>query len=128
MSATAHTPTGSVAAVAHTPTGIARLTSAAASIGTEAGLARIGLGVVALHVVDDAWLQPNPGTSAADHLFGGLVPIVLLGVAIALYPRLRSGARALIALTAGFFGVLFGTEAAYYTSAVGPRSEEHTSE
>src|SRR4051812_1981299 len=98
----------------HTSPVLARLTCAAASLRTEAGLARLGLGLVALHVADDSWLQPNPGTSAGDHLFGGLVPVVLLGAAIALYPRLRAGARALIALAAGFFGVLFGTEGAYY--------------
>src|SRR5262245_20477783 len=98
----------------------------AASLRTEAGLARLGLGLVALHVVDDSWLQPNQGTSAGDHLFSGLVPLALLGTAIALYPRLRAGTRALIALTAGFFGVLFGTEGAYYTSQVGPSGDDFT--
>jgi len=106
--------------------GRARLAAAAASLRTESGLARLGLGLVALHVVDDSWLQPNPGTDAGDHLFGGLVPLVLLGTAIALYPRLRAGTRALIALTAGFFGVLFGTEGAYYTSQVGPSGDDFT--
>src|SRR5262245_47679870 len=109
-----------------TSPGLARLASAAASLRTEAGLARLGLGLVALHAVDDAWLQPNPGTSAGDHLFGGLVPVVLLGAALALYPRLRAGSRALVALTAGFFGVLFGTEAAYYTTQVGPSGDDFT--
>ena len=41
-------------------------------------LARLAIGVVALHVVDDSFLQPNPGTSAGDHLAGGLVPLALL--------------------------------------------------
>jgi dienelactone hydrolase len=114
------------AVAAHTSPGHARLASAAASLRTEAGLARLGLALVALHVADDRWLQPNPGTSAGDHLVGGLVPLVLLGAALASYPRLRAGARALVALTAGFFGVLFGTEAAYYTSQVGPSGDDYT--
>ena len=54
---------------------------------TEAGLARLAIGVVALHVVDDNFLQPNPGTSAGDHLVGGLVPLALLVAAAAFYPR-----------------------------------------
>ena len=76
---------------------------------SEVALARIAIGVVALHVVDDNFLQPNPGTSAGDHLVGGLVPLALLVPAGAVYPRLRAGARATIALLAGFFGVLVGT-------------------
>ena len=62
--------------------------------------------VVSLHVVDDNFLQPNPGTSAGDHLVSGLVPLGLLVLAGIVYPRLRAGARATIALLAGFFGIL----------------------
>ena len=43
------------------------LANAAAAVRTEPGLARLGLGVVAFHVLDDRFLQPNPGTSAAGH-------------------------------------------------------------
>jgi dienelactone hydrolase len=93
---------------------------------TETGLVRIGLGVVALHVLDDSFFQPNPGTSAGDHLLGGLVPFVLLVAAIALYPRLRAGARATVALGGAFFGVLVGTEAVYYTREVGPSGDDFT--
>jgi dienelactone hydrolase len=102
------------------------LAAATSAIRTEAGLARLAMGVVALHVVDDNWLQPNPGTSAGDHLFGGLVPLALLVAAIALYPRLRPGARGTIALLAGFFGGLVATEAVHYTRAVGPSGDDFT--
>jgi uncharacterized protein len=104
----------------------AAATRVAAALRTEAGLARVALGVVALHVVDDNFLQPNPGTSAADHLVSGLVPLALLIGAGLLYPRLRAGARATIALFAGFFGVLAGTEAFHYTRAVGPSGDDYT--
>jgi uncharacterized protein len=111
-----------------TPTtpGFARLAAAAAALRTEAGLARVGLGAVALHVVDDNWLQPNPGTSASDHLFGGLVPLALLVAAIAFYPRLRAGARATIAFLTGYFAGLVSTEAIHYTRAVGPSGDDYT--
>jgi hypothetical protein len=46
---------------------------------TEPVVARLALGAIALHVVDDNFLQPEPGTSASDHLVSGLVPLVLLG-------------------------------------------------
>src|SRR5262249_52382793 len=98
----------------------------AAAVLNEVGLVRLAVAVIALHVVDDNFLQPNPGTSAADHLAGGLVPLVLLLLAGALYPRLRAGGRATVALLAGFLGVLVGSEAAYYTSEVGPSGDDFT--
>jgi fermentation-respiration switch protein FrsA (DUF1100 family) len=104
----------------------AAATRVAAALRSEAGLARVALGVVALHVVDDSFLQPNPGTSAADHLVSGLVPLALLVGAGLFYPRLRAGARAAIALVAGFFGVLAGTEAVHYTREVGPSGDDYT--
>ena len=45
---------------------------------SETALVRLGLCAVALHIVDDNFLQPEPGTSAADHLASGLVPIAVL--------------------------------------------------
>ena len=56
---------------------------------SEATLVRLALGVAALHILDDNFLQPNAGTSAGDHLTSGLVPLSILLVARALYPRLR---------------------------------------
>jgi dienelactone hydrolase len=79
-----------------------------------------------VHVVDDNFLQPNPGTSAADHLVSGLVPLALLVLAGFFYPRVRAGARATIAFLGGFFGVLAGTEAAHYTKEVGPSGDDYT--
>jgi dienelactone hydrolase len=104
----------------------AAATRVGAALRAEVGLARVALGIVALHVLDDNFLQPNPGTSAADHLVSGLVPFALLVGAGLLYPRLRAGARATIALFAGFFGVLAGTEAVYYASALGPSGDDYT--
>jgi hypothetical protein len=101
-------------------------TRVAAALRTEVGLARLALAVVSLHVVDDNFFQPSPGTSAADHLVSGLVPIGLLVAAGAVYPRLRAGARGSIALLAGFFGILGGTEAVHYTRAVGASGDDYT--
>ena len=57
--------------------------------------------VVALHVVDDNFLQPAAGTSALDHLASGLVPLALLALGGWSYLRVRAGARALIAIAIG---------------------------
>jgi uncharacterized protein len=56
--------------------------------------------VVALHVADDSFVQPQPGTSANDHLVSGLLPLGVLGLAAVAFPRLRGGGRAAIALMA----------------------------
>jgi len=101
-------------------------TRVAAALRTEVGLAQLGLALVALHVLDDNFLQPNPGTSAGDHLVSGLVPLGLLVLAGLVYPRVRAGGRATIALLAGFFGVLAGTEAVVYTRSVGASGDDYT--
>jgi MYXO-CTERM domain-containing protein len=110
--------------ISHTDRGLAA--RATTRLRTEVGLARLAIGVVALHVVDDNFLEPNPGTSAADHLVSGLVPLSLLVAAGAVYGRLRAGARAVTALLAGVFGVLAGTEAVHYAREVGPSEDDYT--
>ena len=62
------------------------------SIGTTTAF-RLALGVVGLHIADDNFFQPAAGTSAADHLVSGLVPLALLTLAAWAFPRLRAGAQ-----------------------------------
>ena len=102
------------------------LTRAITWLRDEVNVARLAIGVVALHVVDDNFLQPNPGTTAGDHPVSGLVPLALLVAAAVFYGRLRAGARAVIALFAGYFGVLGGIEALHYTREVGPSGDDYT--
>ena len=96
-----------------------------AAVRSEVAVARLALGAVALHVADDSFLQPNPGTSATDHP-AGLIPFGLLIAAIWFYPRLRAGARATIALLGGYLGVLGGVEAIHYTKELGPSGDDYT--
>ena len=86
----------------------------------------VAVGLVALHVVDDNFLQPQPGTSQADHLVSGLVPLALLSGAAVVYGRARAGVRATLALLLGFFGVVSGTEAVYYSLSGGPSGDDFT--
>jgi uncharacterized protein len=97
-----------------------------ARVATVRALATGAVAVVALHVVDDNFLQPQPGTSAGDHFVSGLVPLACLGLGAAVYGRACPGLRGAVALMLGFFGVLVGTEAVHYTWAVGPSGDDYT--
>jgi len=87
---------------------------------------RIALAAIAIHIVDDNYLQPQPGTSAADHLVSGLVPLALIGLAAWAYPRLRGGWRGALALASGILGVAAGLEAVYYAREVGASGDDFT--
>jgi uncharacterized protein len=97
-----------------------------AALRTEVGIFRLAVGLVALHVADDNFFQPNPGMSAGDHLPGGLLQLALLAAAWAFYPRMRAGARGVTALLAGFGGVLVGTEAVYYAKEADLSGDDFT--
>jgi dienelactone hydrolase len=101
-----------------------RLRAARATLTAEA-VALASLAAIGLHVVDDSFLQPEPGMAAGDHL-ASLVPLALVALAAWAYPRVRAGAQATLALLFGFFGVLTGTEALYYTVAEGPSGDDFT--
>lgn len=93
----------------------------------EHGLFLIGAGAIAVHVLDDSFLQPEPGTSAGDHLVSGLVPVAILGLLGVGYLRFRPGLRAAVAITLGFLGAIGGaSEAGYYTLKVGPARDDYT--
>ncbi|MGZ8795686.1 MAG: hypothetical protein ACXW0F_13740, partial [Gaiellaceae bacterium] len=84
------------------------------------------LAVIALHVLDDNYLQPQPGTSAADHLASGLIPVAILaGVAVA-YPLLPTVARAALAMTFGALGLAIGFPGAYHLLHDGISGDDYT--
>jgi len=86
-----------------------------------------GIGLIALHVLDDNFLQPEPGTSAADHLVSGLLPLAALFALAWFYPRLRAGARASFTLAVGMLGIAIGAgEAVYYALKVGASGDDYT--
>ena len=97
-----------------------------ARLASEALLASAALAVIGLHVLDDRFLQPEPGRPANDHLVSCLVPLALISAATISYPKLRPGLRASVALLFGYFGVLAGTEAVYYTANGGASGDDFT--
>jgi len=80
---------------------------------------RAAIALIALHIVDDEFLQPPPGTVARDHLLAGLLPIGVALAAACMYPRLRAGLRAGIALSFGILTVVAGMIALGTASADG---------
>lgn len=103
-----------------------RASALATAARLEASLAGLGLGLIAVHVLDDSFLQPQPGTSAGDHLVSGLAPFAVLLAVAAVYSRLRPGLRASLAVTLGLFGVVTGIEAAYYLHAGRLSGDDYT--
>jgi uncharacterized protein len=92
----------------------ATVTRIAAALRTDTGLARFALAIAALHAVDDNFLQPEPGTSAGDHLWGGLVQVGLFVLFAWAYPRFRAGVRATLAILVGIITATMSLEAVNY--------------
>ena len=89
-------------------------------------LFRLATGLIALHMVDDNFLQPGAGTSAGDHLVSGLVPLALLALAAWAFPRLPGAGRGALALFLGPLGIATGIEAVHYANQVGPSGDDFT--
>jgi hypothetical protein len=71
-------------------------------------VARAALAVIALAVLDDAFVHREPGTSIADHVASGLVPAAVALALAVVYPGRRPGVRALIALVCGSLAIVAG--------------------
>ena len=109
------------------PGGRAALERLLAFLRTEYGIVLASLGLIGLHIADDNFIQPEPGTSAGDHLASGLVPIAILAAVAVAYPRLRAGVRAVTAMTLGAIGVTVGVPGAYYLLGGTASGDHYTS-
>ena len=95
-------------------------------LATERGLFTGAVTVVGLHVVDDSFLQPEPGMSPVDHLPSGLARSRWSSPPPG---RTRACGRGRVRRSRscfGFFGVLAGIEAVYYTFADRPSGDDFT--
>src|SRR3954452_13320591 len=92
----------------------------------ETVLFLVAITLIALHVIDDNYLQLQPGSSPADHVVSGLIPLALLGLAGWAYPRLRGGRRGALALFVGPLGIAAGIEAFHYTRTLGASGDDFT--
>jgi MYXO-CTERM domain-containing protein len=108
-----------------TPAPAARRSRAAGAL-DDIKLFLLAIAVIAIHVIDDSFLQPAAGTSPGDHLLSGLVPLSFLAAAAWAYPRLRGGGRGALALFFGPLGIAAGIEAVHYTRELGPSGDDFT--
>jgi dienelactone hydrolase len=76
--------------------------------GHETTLFRVSLAAISIAVIDDAFLHPEQGTGASDHLAGGLVPLAVAALLTWIYPRLRAGARATASIACGVLAMAAG--------------------
>jgi pimeloyl-ACP methyl ester carboxylesterase len=80
----------------------------------------IATGLIAAHLLDDSFVEPEPGTAAGDHVMSGVTPVAVLVFAAVIYPHLRAGFRAVVALLIGSLGIVAGaTEGGYHLVAGG---------
>ena len=69
---------------------------------------RAALAVVGLAVIDDAFVNPEPGVHAGDHIVSGLVPLAVVVVLIAVANRLPSLLRGWLAIFTGALAITAG--------------------
>ena len=88
---------------------------------------RAALAVIALHVVDDNVVQPQPGAAPGDHVVSTLVTLALLGLAAWGFPRIRGLYQGSLAIVLGAFGLVAGAEGWHYGRNGGPTGDDFTS-
>lgn len=97
-----------------------------AAVRSEVAMARLALGLVAVAIVDDNFVHPEPGTAAGDHLLSGLVPLAVLAAVALVVPRLRAGVRAATYLTLGAIVVAVGFPGIYYIAEGSASFDDYT--
>jgi fermentation-respiration switch protein FrsA (DUF1100 family) len=85
------------------------------------------IAILALHAAVDAFVAPEPGTGAGDHLVRGFATFSVLVLAALACPRLPAGGRAALAAVLGALAFEGAALAIVGTRAVGPAREEWTS-
>jgi hypothetical protein len=69
---------------------------------------RTALAFVGVAVADDAFIHPEPGVVAGDHLASGLVPLAVTVLLILVAPRLSGLLRGWLAIFAGVLAIVGG--------------------
>jgi dienelactone hydrolase len=108
------------------PSPLHSLARLASGLRRETALFLVGIAAIALHVLDDNFLQPEPGTSVGAHLISGLVPLAVLGLVAWAYPRLPGAGRGALGLAFGVLGIAAGGEGFHYARTVGASGDDYT--
>jgi uncharacterized protein len=92
----------------------------------ETVLFAVATAVIVAHVLVDSFVVLEPGARRADHLAAGLVPFIVGGAAIWLYPRLRPGFRATVSIFFGSLALVGAGIALAHAVDRGPRGDDWT--
>src|SRR5688572_9391525 len=91
------------------PSAPVRTTTRPMTAGRRETLAvRVALGVIAVAVLDDAFVHHERGTAIGDHLASALVPAAIAVALAVVYPRLRPGMRGAAALVCAPLAIVAG--------------------
>ena len=97
------------------------------SLVSQSTIALGSFALLGLHIADDSFLQPEPGTSALDHVPGGLIQLAALGLAVVGYRRGRAGVQATIAIVVGLLALVVGAASGGYGAVThGLSGDEYT--
>ena len=86
----------------------------------------LAVGVIVLHVLTDAFVAVEPGAARSDHIVTSALPIAVSIFAIWLYPRLRAGARATVAIVLGILALFGAGIPVSHLIASGPTGDDWT--
>lgn len=91
----------------------------------ERRLFAFGAALAVLHIVDDGFVHPEPGTAAGDHLVSAGAPLLVVALTLVAYRRARPSTRAALSLVLGL--VALGIAAAVHAAqlAIGPFGGDH---
>ena len=103
-----------------------RLAHRAASVRMDVLLFSAVAAIVAVHAAVDSFIGTEPGTGPENHLLRGSMSLALIGLAVAVYPRLTMGGRAALAAVLGMLALEGAALAIADARAVGARGEDWT--
>jgi dienelactone hydrolase len=92
---------------------------------TERRLFDVAAAVLALHLVDDGFVNHEPGTNAGDHVRTTLIPLLLIGVAALVHRRALLSVRASIAFGLGVVTLIIGVAVHVAQAFMGPFGGDH---
>ena len=94
--------------------------------GWETSVFRVATAIALLHALDDAFLNRQPGVPVTQHALAAAIALVVGVGGIILFPRLRAGLRAAIALVFGVLAATNGSMHAIHITKDGPAHSDLT--
>ncbi len=81
---------------------------------------------IALHAIDDAFVNREPGVQWTAHIAAAALPVALIALAIWLYPRMGAGVRAALAVVLGALALVGAQIAITHSLAQGSSGDDWT--